>query len=153
MRLLIKGRRPKKVSKLLIREVVSFAIPLLMSKRLLKTLKLQVVFIPNLLKNEKNIATCEILENPKHLRIRLDPAVSKRNCIKNILHELVHVKQYATGQMKEYIHKPIVRYHGKYYLEDEGEKDYWDSPWEIDAYGREYGLYYRWDQYLTKKKK
>ena len=65
----------------------------------------------------------------------------------------MHVKQYATGQMKEYIHKPIVRYHGKYYLEDEGEKDYWDSPWEIDAYGREYGLYYRWDQYLTKKKK
>jgi hypothetical protein len=27
------------------------------------------------------------------------------------------------------------------------EDDYFDSPWEIEAYGREVGLYAKWVQY------
>lgn len=56
-------------------------------------------------------------------------------------HELVHVKQYVNREMRDVDANTCV-FKGKIYhdfLEGEG---YAFSPWEIEAYGYEHGLYY-----------
>jgi hypothetical protein len=55
---------------------------------------------------------------------------------------MVHVKQYATGEMR-YMWRPArhTKFQGMLYPD---EVEYWDSPWEIEAFGREPGLYTRW---------
>ncbi len=57
-------------------------------------------------------------------------------------HELIHVKQYLNGQIFDYANGDT-RYGGKVFNSGyyENEESYYESPWEIEAYGRETGLY------------
>lgn len=57
-------------------------------------------------------------------------------------HELVHVKQYLNSEIFDY-KSGDVRYKGSYFDSSyqENEELYYDSPWEVEAYGREWGLY------------
>ena len=50
---------------------------------------------------------------------------------------MVHVKQYATGELKFHERRNLVTFQREQYQDDE----YWESLWEIEAYGREVGLY------------
>ena len=70
------------------------------------------------------------------------PQIRLKNLLLNLGHELVHVKQYLLNEMFDYTngdvrHKGIV-FSSEY---QENEELYYDSPWEIEAYGRELGLY------------
>ena len=56
-----------------------------------------------------------------------------------LAHEMVHVKQYVRHELKE----PTV-WKGTNINTDKVE--YWDLPWEIEAHGREIGLFVRWAQ-------
>jgi hypothetical protein len=56
-----------------------------------------------------------------------------------LAHECVHVEQYVTGTMRDTSNGEVVRWRGKKF--DFRKVDYYDLPWEIDAYGREKGLY------------
>jgi hypothetical protein len=79
-----------------------------------------------------------------------DDLVRLKVVMKYLAHELVHVKQYATGEMvdiwegDEYIG---TRFKGEMYLPEHkyvglvGKWAYWDSPYEVEAYGRMEGLY------------
>jgi len=55
---------------------------------------------------------------------------------------MVHIKQWAKDEMYEYVNSPkLVRFKGeKMHMDD---IDYWDYPWEIEAYGRQLGLFVR----------
>jgi hypothetical protein len=53
-----------------------------------------------------------------------------RDMLITLAHELVHVKQYVKGEMPEKL----------------SEGDYWDRPHEIEAHGRETGLFIRWSE-------
>ena len=72
----------------------------------------------------------------KMLPIRL------KNLLINLGHELIHVKQYLNGEVFDYV-SGDVRYKGAIFEAAwlENEEAYYDSPWEIEAYGREWGLY------------
>jgi len=70
------------------------------------------------------------------------PQIRLKNLLIDLGHELVHVKQYLLNEMFDYTngdvrHKGIV-FSSEY---QENEELYYDSPWEIEAYGRELGLY------------
>lgn len=67
-----------------------------------------------------------------------------RKILETVAHEMVHVKQYAKGEMKDLISRPanIRKWQGKEI--DTNLISYWDLPWEIEAYGRECGLFVRW---------
>lgn len=60
----------------------------------------------------------------------------------NVGHEMVHIKQYLNNELFDYVDGKA-RYKGEVF--DVGHSDdldnYFNSPWEIEAYGREYGLY------------
>ena len=59
---------------------------------------------------------------------------------------MVHVKQWAKNEMYEYMEPHMVRFKGeKIHLE---ETDYWDYPWEIEAYGKQLGLFVRFCEHM-----
>jgi len=71
--------------------------------------------------------TTELDKN--HYNICIDSNLNISSALRNISHELVHVKQYALKETSD-----SVVYRG----------NYWDDPLEIEAYGRELGLTVRW---------
>ena len=72
--------------------------------------------------------------NPTAIIMLLDSALDSELLISTLCHEMVHVKQFALGQTQ-------VKYHGKkatfYWMGKRVQADYWDQPWEQDAWRRE----------------
>lgn len=91
--------------------------------------------------------TCLVTESTRANKpFMFEVEINRDNNTKTILyslaHELVHVKQFALGELDE----NQTRWQGR--RVDTDKVDYWDLPWEIDAYGRERGLYVRFiDKY------
>lgn len=57
-----------------------------------------------------------------------------------LAHEMVHVKQYARGELVD--HGKYCSWHGKKYEETElSSEEYFFSPWEVEAFGMQVGLY------------
>ena len=116
----------------------------LMGKRLMSGLEITIDLKKVLLTEEGHEGTA-IWEDeghrPKEFTIGLDTTVNARNLLINLAHEMVHVKQWAKDEMYEYMEPHMVRFKGeKIHL---NEVDYWDYPWEIEAYGRQLGLFIR----------
>lgn len=84
---------------------------------------------------------CEVmghnrLGKPREFSILLKKNKSKRYMLMTLAHEMVHVKQFATGEL----HESMNVWKGK---RMPSKTDYWDTPWEVEAHGREAGLYTR----------
>jgi hypothetical protein len=57
-----------------------------------------------------------------------------------LAHEMVHVKQYVNGELVD--HGKYCSWHGKKYEETElSSEEYFFSPWEVEAFGMQVGLY------------
>ena len=80
-------------------------------------------------------------DRPRSFELEIHKNLPLRKLLETVCHEMVHVKQYARGELYEgsRIHKH--RWQGKWIDKD---PDYWDQPWEIEAHGRETGLFIRW---------
>ena len=72
--------------------------------------------------------------------IEVDKTLDLRTLLETVAHEMVHVKQYARGELFENIKLQKHRWQGLYLNKD---PEYWDRPWEIEAHGRETGLFVR----------
>ena len=117
----------------------------LMGKRLMAGLEININLKKDLLTEEGHEGTAIWDDDgyrPKEFTINLDTTVNFRNLLINLAHEMVHVKQWAKDEMYEYMNTMgMVRFKGeRIHLE---ETDYWDYPWEIEAYGRQLGLFIR----------
>ena len=83
-----------------------------------------------------------LMEDKREFEIELDRKLKLRPLLLTVAHEMVHVKQYARREMQDYM---INDTHHKW--KDSLVPDntnYWDLPWEIEAHGRELGLFVRW---------
>ena len=119
----------------------------LMSKRLAKTLVLNI----NLIRNYNEKEGCEgswiwaywdeLKKTPREFTIELDSSISIRNILLNLAHEMVHIKQWAKGEIYEYATPGKVRFMKKKY--DMNDLEYWDYPWEVEAFGKQLGLFVR----------
>ena len=97
--------------------------------------------------------------NPRFFTIRL-----KKQDISNMIsilgHEMVHLKQYATNELKDHIiimTDDGIKFVGKWKNEiwepKELDDPYFDSPWEIEAHGLQASLHYKWDTRYDPEKK
>lgn len=76
---------------------------------------------------------------PRYFTIEVDDSLPDGMFLRTIMHEMVHVKQYAKGEFKEYSRPSNMRrWHSEYF--EDSKYDYWEQPWEIEAHGREVGL-------------
>jgi hypothetical protein len=89
-------------------------------------------------------------ETDRDFFIEVDHTVGLRTMLETVAHEMVHVKQYARREMTDYVHSNTQASKAKYWKwKDQmisDATDYWDLPWEIEANGRECGLFIRWAQ-------
>jgi hypothetical protein len=88
------------------------------------------------------LATRDLNDNDRHL--------TQDNILQNLAHELVHLKQWAKGEKVFHERTDNVRYKGKLYRSD--KMNYWEYPWEIEAYGWELSLMTLWKESLEKSK-
>jgi hypothetical protein len=115
------------------------------------SIDVSVVFDKTLIKEQtEGLCTCiEYDENPKYFEISLS---TDRKVIleKTLAHEIVHIKQYVKNELIDVIgaDNSVMWKNQMHVINDADEDAYFDSPWEIEAFGREVGLYSRYFQSL-----
>ena len=116
----------------------------LMGKRTIANLEININLKKDLMDKHKSEGTA-IWEDdnirPKEFLIELDVGVKTRNLLITLAHEMVHVKQWVKNEMYEYSRPDEVRFNKTKF--NMSEIDYWDYPWEIEAFGRQLGLFVR----------
>jgi hypothetical protein len=92
----------------------------------------------------------ETKKRPTRFEITIDAEClcDLNKVIETLCHEMVHIKQYATGELATVIENDVNVFYWK------GERipqygnvslaTYYNYPWEVEAYGLEKALYYRW---------
>ena len=133
-----------------IEEIAPWVLQHLVGKKLAKNIELNI-------KMKKDYRKKEGLEgstyweddnhNPREFTIEIDKSLKTEHFIQTLCHELVHVKQYATGEMKDIFKGPFnLLWRGERIDTKRLGMNYWDQPWEIEAFGREDGLYIMWKE-------
>lgn len=136
----VSGVTNPKFKKEMVRASVFF-LESLVSKRLMNHVSLDIE-----VKNRSHIEDgadgyCEVTgyntsNKPREFTIQIAKHKSKRYMLMTLAHEIVHLKQYALGELDENTNA----WKGKRY----NPRSYWNTPWEIEAYGRERGLYFEY---------
>jgi hypothetical protein len=67
-----------------------------------------------------------------------------------LAHEMVHVKQYAKGELSNEL--ITAKWQGKTFKLTNSMEDYFNWPWEIEAYGRDRSLYLFYQVMLQSEK-
>ena len=80
-------------------------------------------------------------DRPRSFELEIHKDLPLRKVLETVCHEMVHVKQYARGELYESSRVNKHRWQGEWLNKD---PNYWDQPWEIEAHGRECGLFVRW---------
>lgn len=84
-----------------------------------------------------SVEACNAKNQPRKFLIEIHPGIGVRAILETLAHEMVHVKQYIMGETND----QLSVWRGRKL--DSDAIDYWDHPWELDAYGREPGLSYK----------
>jgi len=128
---------PDKEFKPFVRDSLMFyAEQLIPSKRLRNNIHLTIKF------NEKidvwafaSIEDYNASNKPRDFLIEIHPWIGARNIFKTLAHEMVHIKQFVNLETNDTLSKwkgvPI----------DSDVIDYYQHPWELEAYGMEIGLF------------
>jgi hypothetical protein len=137
----VRGAKDRELTKLLKLAADSFANKLF-SPQLLKNLILKIMVKPatNMVAGGYcNIADDDEGTHPRIFDIEIAKTKKKIHMFTVLAHEMVHMKQFATGEMKDrYVKTQYVTvWRGDKYEDD---VSYWDQPWEIEAYGLENSL-------------
>lgn len=94
---------------------------------------------------------------PKEFLIGIDPDLSKEETIKTIFHELIHLKQYSSGKLKDYLRKDRSnrsKWKSKIYLNNSLKiKDINNYPWEKEANRLENVIYEEYIDHVKKHRK
>lgn len=93
--------------------------------------------------DDNGIKKFTVVLDQKHLNKKgKKPLTRLKNILIDLGHELVHVKQYLNNEVFDYKNGEV-RHKGVIFDASwqEDEEAYYESPWEIEAYGRELGLY------------
>ena len=108
------------------------------------TILLDIEFSRTLYKEDGILGEVDFDDNnhrPKEFTMTVDSTVSKRRIMETIAHEMVHVKQYAKGELVDLSRCGSTRWQNNLI---DSATNYWDLPWEIEAHGKELGLFIRW---------
>ena len=153
MNITITGMIGKRKEKALLQEAAEFFADQLMDPRMVRNLTLDIEVYNNL-DVEGECVDEDGFRNPRWFTVGLKSHEYIDVMIKTLAHEMVHVKQHAKNELQTG-HAVAARgglkiyskWMGEVWKAKRKEDDYFDSPWEIEAYGREVGLYAKWVQY------
>jgi hypothetical protein len=75
---------------------------------------------------------CVTYVAPKYLVMVLDSGLDLERLVLTLAHEMVHVKQYARGQIKHKLGQKT-----RYWMGKPVRKSYYNQPWELEAFSKE----------------
>lgn len=83
-------------------------------------------------------------DNVADIYIRENYADPQESQLEILAHEMVHLKQYMKGELVDIPGTNAVSWKGvRFSCSNNPESwTYWDSPWEMEAFGRQHGLNY-----------
>jgi|TARA_R100000479_G_scaffold122599_1_gene63167 hypothetical protein len=113
----------------------------------MKTLTININLNPHFRDNTDSYGDClwsETYYRPREFDIRLDSSDNEA-MIQTLAHEMVHVKQWAREELKDFGDYTKARW--KKTLIDCEKTKYEDLPWEIEAHEIEEELYKSWKSY------
>jgi hypothetical protein len=137
-------------------EAAEFFAAQLMDPRMVRNLVIDIERTP------KNDVQGECIDeegtrSPRWFTINLRDGKEDESLVQILAHEMVHVKQHAKNELQSGVMtatrgglKMTSRWMGKIWKPKGKEDAYWDAPWEIEAYGREVGLYQKWMKHVGK---
>lgn len=128
-----------------IRDILNFTADKTIPNAILrKNIQVDVVFSTTLFDfiGQAMISGYNSKKQPRKFRIVIWKYLSAREILSSMIHEMVHVKQWALGE---------TGHHLETWMGEEVPEDleYYDHPWEKDAYGSERCIF---SQYVTKNK-
>lgn len=133
----VRGAKDKEFTSA-IKQASYFFTKTLLSKRLYQNIDVQIFVLDKLHAG----GYCYTLDSSPHREfiIELKRTPYKIITLKTLAHEFVHLKQFATGAVKfgHYKNSNVTRWNGVYYNDE--DLNYWDHPWELEAYGLENSL-------------
>lgn len=145
----VMGLRSKRFENIVLK-ASEYYLSMLIPRHIRQHITIDVEFESRL--DDKADGFCEVIghnsrKKPREFQISIQKNKSQRYMLMTLAHEMVHLKQYALGELDENMNVwKGRRIHSK--------TDYWDTPWEIEAHGREAGLYVRFcEKYKLKFKK
>jgi hypothetical protein len=121
-----------KTQKKYVQGIAEFCVKNLMPR--MRTLDITI----KLCKPSGALGYCLETENNRTFELEIDRTQSLRKLLETVAHEMVHVKQFARREL----HPSKDEWYGKTY--NPKKVSYWDLPWEIEAHGREVGLFIRY---------
>jgi len=83
------------------------------------------------------------------------PLYRLKRLMYDLAHELVHIKQYLNNELFDYVDGKA-RFKGEVFHAGQSPDDdetYYNSPWEIEAYGREHGMYKMFSKMYNREQK
>jgi len=132
------------VQKKLAFDAIDFCYNKFLSKKR-KTVTIKIQGVPELLRLEAMYGDCDYEYPddgglPTEFLIRLDNTLPTALFLRTLMHELVHVKQWCKGEMRQMLNEKTMTF--KWHSEkiNLASTNYYDYPWEIEAHGREEGL-------------
>ena len=130
----------------LVKSIAEYSAVKLMGSRLASAVDIEIELRHDMGTTLGNATWQDNNHRPRDFTIEVNASknIRLRRMLETIAHEMVHVKQFAKGEIKDLISRPpnIRKWMGKEFNTD--TISYWDCPWEIEAYGRECGLFIRW---------
>jgi len=127
--------RPKNITLEEVEDIIDFCIKKLIPE-LYHGISIDVSFSNLKAQKKEGYAFCHDIDDLM-FDIELDRDLSRSNMISTLCHELVHIKQFARGELCFLEGNEILWQDNLYNFDD---MDYYDYPWEWEAYGREVGL-------------
>lgn len=128
--------------KVLTLEAVEYYMNFLLSPKLIPHVTIDVTYLDTV--EDSNLANASVIgyntkKKPRHFLIQMNKSeVGVEDALITLAHECVHVKQYIMNEMSLYADDLSWLGHPVH-----PDTDYYDYPWEIEAYGRSVGLYWR----------
>ena len=149
MQITITGMVGKRKEKALLKQAAEFFAAQLMDPRMVRNLVIDL----EVRKDFDVMGECideDGFRNPRFFTIGLKNQ-DINEMIKTLGHEMVHVKQHAKNELQGGIMamtrgglKLSSKWMGEIWKPKGKEDAYYDSPWEIEAYGREVGVFQKW---------
>ena len=130
--------KAKHMCKAEIKFATAFFANYVMGERLAKNLDFEI----RIEDQGKNEGCCNPLDAercPRSFEIGIRPGMQRYKMLQCLAHEMVHVKQYARGELSSEL--ITAKWQGKTFKLTNSMEDYLNWPWEVEAYGRDRSLY------------
>jgi len=150
------GTGEKYINELVYRHLINFTLEQLISKNLKNKLKLKVYFRKKNSFDKNTVGYLQTYAQTKTVPVRfakmyIRTDMSFLNILETITHELVHLKQYSTGQLSKRIWKSDNQVHYRWEKKDIGVQsdiEYKNRPYEIEAFEKQFPLVDKWTNYI-----